>query len=230
MSERFTGRPGNGRLCFWSGSRRSRASCWPLAKLGRGGSLAHVCQARSKGAGGAGIGPLLPRERPTPRAIRAVSLIKAESPHEAEALTIKGLALASLEETGPARQVLEQAWQMRPSGDVARVLAAIYLSSNENERGLQMLIEASRLDPSDFRPWYAMGESVYLRLRRHDLAIEAFRESLKRSAEPYRIPHWTCRCARQISSHRGGCLLGRASPPGATGRPEGARPGCGVSP
>ena len=43
-----------------------------------------------------------------------------------------------------------------------------------------MLIEASRLDPADFRPWYAMGESVYLRLHRHDLAVEAFRESLKR--------------------------------------------------
>ncbi len=43
-----------------------------------------------------------------------------------------------------------------------------------------MLVEASRLDPSDFRPWYAMGESVYLRLRRHDLAVQAFRESLNR--------------------------------------------------
>jgi len=115
-----------------------------------------------------------------PQAIRAVSLIGAGSPHEADALTIKGLALASLEETGPARQVLERAWQLRPSGDAAKVLAAIYLSANENERGLQMLIESSRLDPADFRPWYAMGESVYLRLRRHDLAIEAFRESLKR--------------------------------------------------
>lgn len=115
-----------------------------------------------------------------PRAIRAVSIIGAGSPHEGEALTIQGTALAALDELGPARQTLERAWRIRPSGDPARILAAIYLSSNENERGLQMLIEASRLDPSDFRPWYAMGESVYLRLRRHDLAVQAFRESLKR--------------------------------------------------
>jgi tetratricopeptide (TPR) repeat protein len=115
-----------------------------------------------------------------PRAIRAVSTILAGNLHEAEALTIRGVALAQLEELGPARQTLERAWQIRPSGDAARVLAAIYLSANENERGLQMLLEASRLDPADFRPWYAMGESVYLRLRRYDLAIQAFRESLKR--------------------------------------------------
>jgi tetratricopeptide (TPR) repeat protein len=115
-----------------------------------------------------------------PRAIRALSAIKPGSPFEPEALTIRGLALGAIEETGPARQVLERAWRLRPSGDAARVLAAIYLSANENERGLQMLIEASRLDPADFRPWYAMGESVYLRLRRYDLAAEAFRESLKR--------------------------------------------------
>ncbi|MGC8643370.1 MAG: tetratricopeptide repeat protein [Isosphaeraceae bacterium] len=117
------------------------------------------------------------------RAFRAVARIRAGGPHEAEALTIKGMVLASLEETGPARQVLERAWQLGPSGDAARFLAAIYLSSYENERGLQMLIEASRLDPADFRPWYAMGESVYLRLRYFDLAIRAFRESLKRQPD-----------------------------------------------
>jgi tetratricopeptide (TPR) repeat protein len=107
-------------------------------------------------------------------------MIRAGSPHECEALVIQGTALATLEELGPARQTLERAWQLRPSNDAARILAAIYLGSNENDRGLQMLLEASRLDPSDFRPWYAMGESVYLRLHLHDLAIEAFRKSLKR--------------------------------------------------
>ena len=60
-----------------------------------------------------------------------VSLIKSGSPREAEALTIKGQALAALEETGPARQMLERAGRC-PSGDAAKVLAAIYLSANEN--------------------------------------------------------------------------------------------------
>ena len=114
------------------------------------------------------------------RAIRAVSGIREGSPNEAEALTIRGLAEAELEEVGPARLSLERAWQLRPNPTAARVLAAIYLSAYENERGLQMLLNASRLDPSDFRPWYAMGELVYLRLRRYERAIEAFHEALKR--------------------------------------------------
>lgn len=118
-----------------------------------------------------------------PRAIRAVARIPQSSAHHAEGLTIKGLALAALQETGPARQVLEEAWRLHPNGDAARVLAAIYLSANENERGLQMLLEASRLEPDDFRPWYAMGESVYLRLQRYDRAIDAFHESLKRQPD-----------------------------------------------
>ena len=114
------------------------------------------------------------------RAIQAVSLIRSGSSSEAEALTIRGLAEANLEEIGPARRNLERAWQLQPNAAAARVLAAIYLSAYENERGLQMLINASRLAPEDFRPWYAMGELVYLRLRRYDQAINAFQEALKR--------------------------------------------------
>jgi cytochrome c-type biogenesis protein CcmH/NrfG len=63
---------------------------------------------------------------------------------------------------------------------VAKVLAAIYLSAYEHERGLQMLKHASQLDPTDFQPWYAMGEAVYLRLHRYDEAIKAFQEALQR--------------------------------------------------
>jgi type IV pilus assembly protein PilF len=114
------------------------------------------------------------------RAIKEVSVIGEESPSLAEALTIRGLAAAALEEVGPARRELERAWRIRPNRSTAKVLAAIYLSAYENERGLQMLLDASRLDPSDFRPWYAMGELVYLRLRRYDRAIEAFQEALRR--------------------------------------------------
>ena len=117
------------------------------------------------------------------RAIQAVSRIAAGSPNEAEALTIRGLALAALEEVGPARLDLERAWQLHPNPEAARVLAAIYLSAYETERGLQMLLNASRLDPKDFRPWYAMGEVVYLRLRRYEQAIDAFQESLRRRPE-----------------------------------------------
>jgi tetratricopeptide (TPR) repeat protein len=114
------------------------------------------------------------------RAILAVSLIGEGSPSEAEALTIRGLAEANLEEVGPARRDLERAWQLQPNAAAGRVLAAIYLSAFENDRGLQMLLNTSRIDTKDFRPWYAMGELVYLRLRHYELAIDAFQESLDR--------------------------------------------------
>jgi tetratricopeptide (TPR) repeat protein len=65
----------------------------------------------------------------------------------------------------------------------AKVLAAIYLGANETDRGLQMLQAAARLVPDDFRPWFAMGDSVFLRRRRYEEAAAAFRESLKRSPD-----------------------------------------------
>ena len=167
-------------MCFWSWGRQSRGACWPIA--GGGARLpGDFFLARAKGVGGPGTGTMPSSRganfrRPSARSRRSERAVRGEG----ELLTIQGTALAALEELGPAPQTLERAWRVHPSCDAARVLAAIYLSANENECGLQMLIEASRLDPADFRPWYAMGESVYLRLHRHDLAVEAFRESLKR--------------------------------------------------
>jgi tetratricopeptide (TPR) repeat protein len=114
-------------------------------------------------------------------AIRAVSGIREGSPSEAEALTIRGLAEAGLEEVAAARRDLERAWSLQPNAAAGRVLAAIYLSANENDRGHQMLLNASRIDPADFRPWYAMGELVFLRLRRYEKAIDAFQQALQRN-------------------------------------------------
>ena len=107
-------------------------------------------------------------------------MIRDGSASEAEALTIRGLAEAGLEEVGPARRDLERAWQLQPNAAAARVLAAIYLSACENERGFQMLMNAARIEPEDFRPWYAMGELVHLRLRHYEPAIAAFQQALKR--------------------------------------------------
>jgi tetratricopeptide (TPR) repeat protein len=117
------------------------------------------------------------------RAIQAVSAVREGSPVEAEALTIRGLAHAALEEVGPARLSLERAWKLHPNPMAAKVLAAIYLSAYEHERGILMLQNASRLDPNDFQPWYALGEGAYLRLHRYDDAIGAFQEALKRRPE-----------------------------------------------
>jgi tetratricopeptide (TPR) repeat protein len=114
------------------------------------------------------------------QAIRTVSAVQTGGTAEAEALTIRGIAEASLEEVAPARRDLERAWQLRPNAAAARVLAAIYLSAGETERGFQMLLSASRIDPDDYRPWYAMGELVHRRLGHDEPAIAAFREALRR--------------------------------------------------
>jgi tetratricopeptide (TPR) repeat protein len=121
-------------------------------------------------------------------AIQAVDAIPAGAPQEADALTIRGLALASLEYVGPARLTLEKAWKLQPNAMAAKVLAAIYLSANETDRGLDMLHAAARLVPNDFRPYFAMGESVFMPRRHYAEAATAFRESLKRSPE-----HWESR-------------------------------------
>ncbi len=65
----------------------------------------------------------------------------------------------------------------------AKVLAAIYLGANETDRGLQMLHAAARLVPDDFRPWFAMGDCVFMRRRRYSEAATAFREALKRNPD-----------------------------------------------
>jgi tetratricopeptide (TPR) repeat protein len=114
------------------------------------------------------------------RAIQTVSSVREGSPSEGEALAVRGLALAALEDVGMARQVLERALVVRPDPMAAKVLAAVYMGAYETERALAVLKLAARIDPEDFRPWYAMGEGVYLRLRRYDEAAGAFREALKR--------------------------------------------------
>jgi len=63
------------------------------------------------------------------------------------------------------------------------MLAAIYLASGDGERGLQLLEEATRLDPTDYRPWYAMGK-VHHDLGQLAESAEAFAQALKRSPPP----------------------------------------------
>jgi tetratricopeptide (TPR) repeat protein len=123
----------------------------------------------------------LQKHRPN-LAIRAVSAIREGDPAEAEALEVKGLALATQDRVEEARRVLERAWRLRPRPMVAKVLAAIYFSSSESGRGFQMLQAAARLDPSDFRPWYGMGDADRL-LDRFDAAALAFREALRRKPD-----------------------------------------------
>ena len=151
---------------------------WPIDTWGSH-PVAPLVGRASRGSRSPRTGPSYLEQGQHRRAIRAVSKIREGAGPKAEALTIRGLAEASRGGRAGTRD-LEHAWRLQPNAAAARVLAAIYLSAIENERGLQMLLNASRLDPKDFRPWYAMGELVYLRLRRYELAIAAFQKALDR--------------------------------------------------
>lgn len=112
-------------------------------------------------------------------AIQAVSTIRAGDAEEGRAWTIRGLALASLNQLEDSRRALERGWKLTPDPMAAKVLAALYLTASEPARALQMLHAAAEMNPADFRPWYAMGDT-HLRLDRPQEAAQAFREALKR--------------------------------------------------
>jgi cytochrome c-type biogenesis protein CcmH/NrfG len=99
-------------------------------------------------------------------------------------LTVRGLAQAAFSRPEDARPLLERSLAINPGQPmVVKVLAAVYFSDGDMDRGLAMLALAAKLDPSDFRPWYATGD-ILLRYRdRKREAIGAFREALRRSPD-----------------------------------------------
>ena len=113
-------------------------------------------------------------------AIQAVSSIRQGSASEAEALTIRGLAEAGLEEVAAARRDLERAWSLAPNAAAAESWPRSTSARTRTARAPDAP-ERIRIDPADFRPWFAMGELVYLRLRRYEEAIDAFQRALERN-------------------------------------------------
>jgi tetratricopeptide (TPR) repeat protein len=117
-------------------------------------------------------------------AFQAVAGIRDKHPGAPEGLTLAACALLRRGNIAPARRVLEASLQMKPGqAEAAKMLAAIYLASGDGERGLDLLQQAARLGPQDFRPWYAMGKV------HHDLghlaeSAEAYAQARKRSPPP----------------------------------------------
>ncbi len=60
------------------------------------------------------------------------------------------------------------------------MLAAIYLAGGDSKRAVALLMQASALDPRDFRPWFALG-SVYHILGEMLQSRDAYTEALNRS-------------------------------------------------
>ncbi|WP_158633627.1 tetratricopeptide repeat protein [Tautonia sociabilis] len=113
------------------------------------------------------------------RALDVVGPIDESSPLLAEALTVRGMALAALDRVEESRQTLERSLRVGPVQPMAaKVLAAIYFSRSETDRGLKLLRLASQIDPADFRPWFATGK-VLMILDRPAEAADAYARALE---------------------------------------------------
>jgi tetratricopeptide (TPR) repeat protein len=114
-------------------------------------------------------------------ALRETSRISEERPGAAEGLTVAAQALLMRGSISPARRALERSLGMKPDQpDAAKMLAAIYLSAGDGQRGIVLLRKAAELDDADFRPWFAMGK-VYHDLGRLQESSDAYAEALRRS-------------------------------------------------
>jgi len=117
-------------------------------------------------------------------ALRAVARVPESGPWAADVLTIQGMAFAALEQPDDARPLLERSLAIDPKQPMAaKVLAAVYFSDNERDRGLAMLTRAASIDPSDFRPWFAAGDVLLRFLNRPVEAVDIFREAIRRRPE-----------------------------------------------
>jgi tetratricopeptide (TPR) repeat protein len=118
------------------------------------------------------------------RALQAIARVPESGPWEADLLTVKGLAFAALDRPDAVRPILERSLKLNPNQPIAaKVLAAVYFTGEEADLGFALLEQAARLDPDDFRPWYAAGD-ILLRLQNlPEDAAKAFRESLRRKPD-----------------------------------------------
>jgi tetratricopeptide (TPR) repeat protein len=122
----------------------------------------------------------LGRGRPD-RAFEAVAGIRDENPGAAEGLTIAARSLLMQGGISTAKRALERSLKIKPDqAEAAKMLAAIYLASGDGLGGVDLLKKAAKLEPADFRPWYAMGK-VYYDLGAFEKSAACYAEALKRS-------------------------------------------------
>ncbi len=115
------------------------------------------------------------------RAFQAVAGIRDDGPGAPEALTLAARALLMRGNIAPARRVLERTLAMKSEQpEAAKMLAAIYLTAGDGQRAVSLLKDAARLEPGDFRPWYALGK-VYHDLGNLEESAAAYTAALKRN-------------------------------------------------
>jgi tetratricopeptide (TPR) repeat protein len=116
-------------------------------------------------------------------AFQTVSKIRDEAPGAAEALTLGARALLTRPDVDVfvVRKALERSLKLNPDqAEAAKLLAALNLAEGDGAQGLKLLQHAARLDPNDFRPWFAMGKA-YHEMGDHANSAQAYADALRRS-------------------------------------------------
>ncbi len=116
-------------------------------------------------------------------ALRTADQVIRSGSKSADALTVKGLALASLDRPEDAQEILKRSLAIRPNQPIAlKVLAATYFNSSDVELGIAALREAAKFDPADYRPWFALGDA-YDQLNQPGEAASSYRQALLRKPD-----------------------------------------------
>jgi tetratricopeptide (TPR) repeat protein len=103
----------------------------------------------------------LERGRPD-MALQAVSEVRDEAPGAGEAMAVAGLSLVRLGEYRGARMALERALRLQPNQiDAAMGLAQLNLALGNGQRGVEVLQDAARLRPGEFRVWLTLARALH---------------------------------------------------------------------
>jgi tetratricopeptide (TPR) repeat protein len=119
------------------------------------------------------------------RALRELARINDDGPLAAEAALPAGECLVRLGEQRVAADVLADVAQRQPDNiEAHRWLAAVYIDLNSPTQAIHHLSEWGRLAPDNGRPYRWIGLFYKDYTIQLGLAIEAYREALKRSLTP----------------------------------------------
>ena len=111
---------------------------------------------------------------------RLSASIDPKDPNTPQIYALSGKALIELGNIRDARKALERALDLNvEQPEPLGLLAALYLASGESQKGLALLQLVAKLDPTNFRPWLAMGK-VYQDMGELKDAAKAYGEALSR--------------------------------------------------
>ena len=167
--------------------------------------------------GGGGAGEEISQRRQARSGPPGRRSVDDRGPGAGEALGIAGMALAS-STAAPSRGVpWSVPWNVQPKQPMAhKVLAAIELSLGDYERGLAHLRSAADLDPTDSRPWIAMGKA-YHDLGQDQESADSYQAAYHRDPHSREAPARARRRRPEDQSPRPGDA---ASGPGLAGPPR----------